>query len=92
MTLLAFEYGTNSHHSSRASSTSSGKAGIRAVLCKNTTSTRSAPQRHAADAQSKAVSPAPNTITLPDNFGSLLFLLIPCLDPPATQGRKVFDV
>jgi hypothetical protein len=45
-------------------------------------------------AQSKAVSPAPKTITFPLNLGNLqpLLLHMPGLEPAATLGKKSFEV
>uniref|UniRef100_A0A1B0B868 Uncharacterized protein n=1 Tax=Glossina palpalis gambiensis TaxID=67801 RepID=A0A1B0B868_9MUSC len=60
-----FPYGNNSHLSSRAHSISSGTALMPEEPLRNTTKTRLAPQRSADVAQSKAVSPAPKTMTLP---------------------------
>uniref|UniRef100_A0A1A9Z8N0 Uncharacterized protein n=1 Tax=Glossina pallidipes TaxID=7398 RepID=A0A1A9Z8N0_GLOPL len=64
-TLRGVRYGNNSHLSSRADSISSGTARMPDEPLRNTTKTRLAPQRSADVAQSKAVSPAPNTMTLP---------------------------
>lgn len=61
--------GINSHFSSLASSTSSGTAFILELPLRNTTKTFLAPHRNADVAQSKAVSPAPSTMTLPNSFG-----------------------
>jgi hypothetical protein len=45
-------------------------------------------------AQSKAVSPAPKTITFPLNLGNLqpLLLHMPGFEPAATLGKKSFEV
>jgi len=54
-----------------------------------------APHRRAEVAQSKAVSPAPRTITLPRRDGSSWLFLqahIPGLLPFATMGKKLFEV
>jgi hypothetical protein len=63
---------------------------------RNTTKTLRAPHRSAEVAQSNAVSPAPNTITLPlssGNFGpDALQAHKPGLLPSATNGKKSFDV
>lgn len=64
---------------------------------RKTTKTLRAPQRNADVAQSKAVSPAPNTITVPLSFGKAwaaadLQAHRPGLLPAATCGKKSFDV
>ena len=51
--------------------TSSGTARMLLKPLRNTTNTRLAPHRIADVAQSNAVSPAPSTITLPCNLGSV---------------------
>jgi len=50
--------------------------------------------RNADVAQSKAVSPAPKTITFPLNLGNLqpLLLHMPGFEPAATLGKKSFEV
>lgn len=59
-----------------------------------TTKTFLAPQRNADVAQSKAVSPAPKTKTVPYREGSVEQATVeyPFLEPCATSGRKSLDV
>ena len=75
-----------------ASSISSGTARILVKPFLNTTKTRFAPLRSAEVAQSKAVSPAPRTITVPYNSGNRdLHAHIPGLEALATckwQGKQ----
>lgn len=75
--------------------TSSGTARTLVKPFRKTTKTFRAPHRRAEVAQSKAVSPAPRTITLPRRDGSSWLFLqahIPGLLPFATTGRKFFEV
>ena len=62
--------GTNSHFSCLASSASSGTALMLMKPFLKTTKTLLAPHLRAEVAQSKAVSPAPRTITVPCSSGS----------------------
>ncbi len=62
--------GRNSHFSCLASSISSGTALMLTNPFRNTTKTLLAPHLKAEVAQSKAVSPAPRTTTVPNNLGS----------------------
>ena len=61
---------------------------------RNTTNTFLAPHLNADVAQSIAVSPAPNTITIPYNLGSFddLHLHSPGLLALATCNKKLLDV
>lgn len=74
--------------------TSSGTALTLVNPFLKTTNTLLAPHLKAEVAQSKAVSPAPSTITLPRREGNALLLHahIPGLLPAVTFGRKLFDV
>lgn len=74
--------------------TSSGTALIEVNPFLKTTVTLLAPQRRALVAQSKAVSPAPKTITLPGKLGSLVVLHphIPGLEALETKGKNSLEV
>lgn len=75
--------------------TSSGTALILVKPRRKTTYILLAPHRIAEVAQSKAVSPAPNTITFPYKLGRLAVEQPPHKPPllPAdASGRKVLDV